>query len=145
MPLSAFATNKVLDALMRGQPLIMPSVYYLALVTTAGPTNALGGVEVTGGAYQRVPVPASLSFWAGTQGDGSTGVSIGTSGTTSNNGAITFPTPSDNWGQVVGYEFWDALTFGNRWFFGALAVPKTVSAGDPAVNFPISELHLSVL
>lgn len=142
MPLTALAQNMVLDALMRGQPILAPSIYYVALVTTEGPTNSLAGQEVLGGAYARVPIPATLSGFSGTQGEGTTGISVGGTGLSSNNIVISFPQPTDNWGSIVGYEFWDAATFGARWFYDVLKVPKTVSAGDPVVTFPIGELEI---
>lgn len=134
--LTAYASNKLLDAIWRGQQLIVPSVWYVALVTTEGPSNDLAGVEVNGGSYSRVGVASSLATWAGTQGDGSTGVSIGASGRTSNNASIVFPNPTANWGQIVGYELWDSLTFGNRWIYDVLPIPMYVSIGDPVPEFP---------
>lgn len=143
--LTAYAQNRVLDALLRGATLTMPSLYYVALVTTEAPTNALAGQEVVGGAYARASIAISLAGWAATQGGGATGVSTGTTGVTSNNAPIVFPQPTDNWGSIVGYELWDAATFGNRWIYNVLLVPKTVSAGDPPVTFPAGELQLSVV
>jgi hypothetical protein len=133
--LSSFASNTLIDALIRGGPLVMPPTWYVALVTTAGATNALAGVEVTGGSYARVAIPATLASFSGTQGDGTTSVSIGLSAQSSNNIAISFATPTTNWGAVVGYEFWDAKLFGTRWVFDTLTVPKTISVGD-TVEFP---------
>jgi hypothetical protein len=145
MPLTSFATNLVLDALWRGQALPAPATLYVALVTTAGPTNALAGIEVVGGAYARVAIKSALASWSGTQAAGSTAVSSGLTGVISNNAIVSFPQPSDNWGAVVGFELWDAPTFGQRWFFANLTVPKTVSAGDPSVTFPVGQLGLSVV
>lgn len=145
MPLTSYATNLVLDALWRGQALAPPATFFVALVTTAGPTNALAGTEVAGGAYTRAPVRCALASWSGTQSAGSTAVSGGVTGLISNNAVISFPQPSDNWGSIVGFELWDSATFGNRWFFATLTVPKTVSAGDPSVTFPAGQLNLSVV
>lgn len=143
--LTNIAQNAILDALLRGQQLVTPRVWYVALVTTEGATNALAGVEVSGGAYKRVAINADMISWSGTQADGSTGISIGSSAVTSNNGSITFPTPTANWGVVVSYELWDQAVNGARWFYDILTVPKTVSAGDPAVTFPPGELRLSFI
>lgn len=128
---------------MRGVALATPATLYFALVTTAGPNNFLAGVEVSGGSYARVGIISSLAAWAGTQGQGSTGLSTGFGGASSNNNAITFPAPTGNWGSVVGWEAWDAATLGNRWLYDVLTVPKTVSIGDPAVAFPVGELRIS--
>lgn len=91
--------------------------------------------EVVGGAYARVGVATSLVNFAGTQGAGTTVASTGTSGTTSNNGAITFPAPTANWGTIFGMVDMDAATAGNGYHFQALTVPKTVNNGDPAPSF----------
>src|ERR1700733_6915207 len=104
--LTASAQNLVLDALMRQQPLVTPLTWYVALVTTEGGSNFLAGVEVNGGSYARVAVPATLAAWAGTQGQGSTGESTGLGGNTSNNAQILFPAPTASWGAIVGYELW---------------------------------------
>lgn len=143
--MTAFTENIVLDALLRGVPLVTPGIWFVALVTTEGGSNALAGVEVSGGSYARVPIPATLAAWAGTQGQGSTGESIGLGGNTSNNLPILFPGPTSNWGQIVGYEIWDQPTNGNRWFYDALSVPKTVSVGDPAPDFPAGVLGMQFI
>lgn len=145
MALTAYAQNKIIDAFLRATPLVTPTTWYVALVTTEGATNALAGVEVQGGAYARVPVPATLASWAGTQGDNTSGISIGTSAKTSNNVSISFPMPTANWGAIVGYELWDQQINGNRWLYDVLTVPKTVSAGDPAIAFPPGALAISFI
>jgi len=98
---------------------------------STGTTN-----EVSGGAYARVGVTASLANFAGTQGSGTTTTSTGTSATTSNNSSITFPTPTANWGSIVGIGVWDAATSGNLLTWSLLTIPKTVNNGDPAPYFP---------
>ena len=91
--------------------------------------------EVTNADYGRVAVTAGLTEFAGTQAAGSITASTGTSKTTSNNSAITFPAPSTNWGVIWG-EFWaDAANGGNILSFAALAAPQTVNAGATAPSF----------
>lgn len=143
--MTASTQNAVLDALMRGTPMVTPQIWYVALVTTEGGSNFLAGVEVAGGSYARAAVPATLAAWAGTQGQGSTGQSIGLGGNTSNNAPILFPGPTSNWGAITGYELWDQPTNGNRWFYDVLSVPMTVSIGDPAPNFPAGSLGLQFI
>lgn len=93
-------------------------------------------VEVSGGSYARVAVVASLANFAGTQAAGSTTASTGTNGTTSNNGAITFPVPSAQWhpagGAIVGVVAFDAAAGGNAWDWSLLSAPKNINNGDPA-------------
>jgi hypothetical protein len=139
-----YARNRLIDFLFRGQALSPPATMYAALFTTA-PNHAIGsGTEVSGGSYARVAVVSSLANWAGTQGSGSTTVSSGSgsSAVTSNNGSITFPAPSVTWGTVTGWALFDASTGGNMWFFGALAVNKTVNAGDAAPSFATGAFSL---
>lgn len=98
--------------------------------------NAGTYTEVSGGSYARVAVVASLANFAGTQSAGSTVASSGTNGTSSNNVAITWPTPTAQWhptgGAIVGYVEFDALTVGNPWDYTLLDAPKSVNNGDPA-------------
>lgn len=132
--LSDFAENKTVDAILRGQALGAPVTSYIALYT-ACPTDSTAGTEVIGGSYARVAVTSALANWAGTQAAGSTLASTGTTGTTSNNGVITFPAPTANWGVVVCWGILDAATAGNLWIYSALAVSKTINNGDAAPSF----------
>lgn len=140
--------NKLIDFLFRAQALSIggtsaaagtgPATLYVALKTAADSDSA-SGAEVSGGSYARVAVTASLANWAGTQGAGTTAVSSGSSGTTSNNGAIAFPAPTAAWGQVVGVGIYDAVTGGNELIYTAIT-PKTINLGDPAPSFAAGAL-----
>lgn len=151
--LSDFLENKIIDWLFRGQAIGItgasaaagtgPTNLYVALLTAA-PSDAGGGTEVTGGSYARVSVASTLANWAGTQAAASTVASSGTSGTTSNNAAITFPTPTANWGVVTHFGIYDASTGGNLLFHGALTTSKTVNNGDAAPSFPAASLSLQI-
>ncbi len=140
-----FAENKLTDALFRGQALGAPATLYVGLATTAC-SDASPGTEVSisGTGYARVAVTASLVNWAGTQSAGSTIASSGTSGTTSNNGAITFPTPAGNWGSVGWVLIWDASSGGNAWVCITLSASKNVNNGDAAPAFPAATLSIQV-
>jgi len=132
--MSDYLENKLVDQLFRGQAYTFPGTLYFALFT-ANPTDAAGGTEVTGGSYARVSVAASLANFAGTQSAGSTTASSGTGGQTSNNGAITFPAPTANWGSVTGMAIFDASSGGNMLIWCALGTAKTVNNGDAAPSF----------
>lgn len=135
--LTDFAENKIVDALLRGQSLGAPATFYIGLDTVACSETG-GGTEVTGGNYARVAVASSLANWAGTQSAGSTTASSGTSGTTSNNAAITWTTPTWS-GTVVSVRWWDASTSGNAWICVNLSASKTINSGD-TVSFPAASL-----
>lgn len=151
--LSDFLENKIIDWLFRGQAIGItgasaaagtgPTNLYVALLTAA-PSDAGGGTEVSGGSYARVNVASSLANWAGTQGAGTTVASSGTSGTTSNNNAVTFPTPTANWGVITHFAVYDAVTGGNLLFHGALTTSKTVNNGDAAPSFTAASLSLQL-
>lgn len=129
--LTDFAENKFVDAFLRGQTLSAPATGYIALYTVC-PTDSTAGTEVTGGSYARVAIAASLTNWAGTQAAGSTVASSGTSGTSSNNIAVSFATPTASWSTVVCWGYVDALTAGNIWFYSALT---THVVGAPERGF----------
>lgn len=140
--------NTVVDVLIRGQSATINSktlswsaapTYYVALATTAG-SDAACGTEVSGGNYARASIASSLANWAGTQGAGTTVASSGTGGTTSNNVAVTYGAPSANWGQVVEFCVYDALTSGNLLWRAALTAAKTINNGDAAPSFAAGAL-----
>lgn len=116
---------------------------YVGLLT-ATPSDTGGGTEVSGGSYARVAVSMTMTNWAGTQSATSTTYSSGTGGTTSNNGAITFPAPTANWGTVTHFALYDQASGGNLIYWAALTTSKTVNNGDAAPSFAISALTFQI-
>lgn len=141
--LSNYAENKIVDALLRGQTLGAPATGYWALGTDTC-TDAGPGTEVSGGSYARVSVVSSLANWAGTQSAGSTVASSGTTGTTSNNAAITFPQSTAAWGNLQSVWLMDAASSGNRWICINLTTPFNVSAAGVTVSFPAGSLTFQI-
>ena len=139
--MSDYLENKLVDQLFRGQTAPTTTTLYVALYTAA-PSDTGGGTEVSGSNYSRVAVTSSLANWAGTQSAGSTTASTGTGGQTSNNGSITFPTPSATWGLVTHFAIYDATSGGNELFWGALTISKTINSGD-TVSFPAASLSIT--
>jgi hypothetical protein len=139
--MSDFLENKIIDQLFRGQTAPTTTTLYVGLLTTA-PSDTGGGTEASGGSYARVTVTSSLANWAGTQSAGSTIASSGTGGQTSNNAAITFPTPSAGWGTVTHFGIYDAASGGNLLFWGALTISKTINQAD-TVTFPAASLSIT--
>jgi hypothetical protein len=140
--MSDYLENKLIDQIFRAQAYTFPTTLYVGLLTAA-PSDTGGGTEVTGGSYARVAVTNSLANWAGTQGATTTVASSGTTGTTSNNAAITFPVPSAGWGTVAYFGIYDASSAGNLLFYGTLGIAKTINTGD-TVTFPISSLSIQL-
>lgn len=139
--MSDYLENKLIDQLFRGQAAPTTTTLYVGLLTAA-PSDAGGGTEVSGGSYARVAVTSSLANWAGTQTAGSTTASSGTGGQTSNNAAITFPTPAATWGTVTHFGIYDASSGGNLLFWGALTISKTINQAD-TVTFPAASLSVT--
>lgn len=142
--ISDYLENKLIDFVFRGQTFTPPTTIYVALFTTSDNDAGSTRVEVTGGGYARYAVTSSLANWAGTQAALSTVASNGTSGTTSNNNVITFPSPTANWGTIQGIGLFDAVTGGNELFYGALTTPKAVNNGDSAPSFAASALSIQI-
>jgi hypothetical protein len=98
---------------------------------TADPTDAGTGTEVSGGSYARVNQDPLDANWTAPDPTG---------GITRNSNAITFPSPTANWGAVTHFGIWDSATAGRFVMGGALTTPKTINNGDPAPLFPASSL-----
>lgn len=141
--LSDYLENKLIDWLLRGQAYTPPATVYVGLATTTGSDSA-SGTEVSGGSYARVSVTCNMTNFAGTQSAGSTSASSGTSGTTSNNGTITFPAPTANWGTVTDFMVFDAPSGGNMLFRAPLTTPKTINNGDAAPSFAAAALTFQI-
>ena len=140
--MSDYLENKLIDQLFRAQAAAGTATLYVGLYTAAPSDPSATGTEVSGGNYSRVAVTSSLANWAGTQAAASTVASSGTGGQTSNNAAITFPTPSATWGTVTHFAIYDAATTGNELFWGALTISKTINSGD-TVSFPAGSLAIT--
>jgi hypothetical protein len=140
--MSDYLENKIIDWLLRGQTFTPPAGLHVGLLTAA-PSDTGGGTEVSGNNYSRVNLAPSLANWAGSQAAGSTVASTGNTGTTSNNSAITFPTPSGSWGNVTHFAIYDAASAGNLLFFAALTIPKTIAQND-VVSFAAAALTIQI-
>lgn len=139
---SDYLENKLIDHLFRTATFAKPAGLYIALFTGA-PTDAAGGVEVTGGAYARVNLAPLDTNWKATQG-GTSGASSGTGGVTANAVQITFPAPTANWGTVTHFGIFDAASAGNLLIWDALTAARTILNGDPAPSFAIDALQITV-
>jgi hypothetical protein len=135
--------NSITDWFFRAQAFTPPATIHVGLLTAACSDSA-AGTEVTGGSYARVAVTSSLANWAGTQGAGTTVASSGNSGTTSNNAAITYPSPTANWGTVTHFALYSASTGGTVYFCAALTQSKTINNGDAAPSFSAGALTVQI-
>ncbi len=125
-----YLEQQIITHIFRTGSFTKPSALYIALVTALGSDSA-AGTEVSGGSYARVQRDPLDANWA----------APGAGGATNNIADLVFPTPTADWGTIVGVEIWDGPTGGaNRLYHGALTTPRTVNNGDPAPLFPASSL-----
>jgi hypothetical protein len=134
---SDYLENRILDHFLGGVASSAPATVYVALFTTAPNDASTGtspspGVEVSGGNYARAAVTNNATNWPNASG-----------GAKSNGTAITFATPSANWGVIVAFAIVDALTNGNILYWGLITPNKTVNNGDPAPSFAIGDLDVT--
>lgn len=121
--------KKVLDLIFRNTgasataPMGLDATNLWIGLFTAAPTDSAAGTEVSGGAYARVAVARTGAGFA---------AASGALATTSNSGAITFPTASASWGTVVAFGIFDAASAGNLIYWGDLTASKAVGSGDTA-------------
>lgn len=123
--------NTYIDA-FRGQEFAVPTAFYVALYTSACASDSATFTEVTGGSYARKQYNPSLANWAGTQGAGTTVASSGTTGTTSNNNAITFDAATADWGIVQCFAVMSASSGGTMYFYAPLTASRNITNGSTA-------------
>lgn len=117
MGMSNYLETAVLN-LLRGVSFTPPATVYVALYTN-DPTDADIGTEVSAVDYAR----QAITFGEPVQGaDGKAAIS--------NNTEIAFSQAGTSWGTITHIGFRDAATGGNLLYYGALANPKTIDAGD---------------
>ena len=110
MPFTTVTANKLINKLLRNTDFVHPSAIYVSL-HTADPTQT-GASEVTGGGYTRVV---------------STFVNP-TTKVTENVADVEFTDmPAVT---VTHIGLWDAVTGGNFWWGGELAISKTIAVED---------------
>ena len=102
--------------------MVMPAALFVGLDTTA-PTATTGGAEVQGNGYARQAATFALST---------------TPNVAANVATVAFPEATAPWGVIGWFELWDALTAGNRLYWGPLVnaadgvtpVLRSVLGGD---------------
>ena len=119
--------NKMLDHLLKTTPFVVPTDIYIELYTVA-PTDAGGGTPASGGSYAR----KVCNTWDGAAG-----------GATANTGAITFVQATGDWGTILAFALFDAITGGNFLAWADLTVNKDILNGDTA-EFAAGELDVTL-
>jgi len=112
------AANAVLNLLLGGTSISVPTTYYVGLSTTALTTNGTGYTEPSGNAYARVAVANNKSNF-----------SVATIATLTNLSTITFPEATPvGWGTITYVFLANSLTAGTVWYYEALTTSRIVQA-----------------
>lgn len=108
--------NEILDYLFGSGS---PATLYFGLYTDLPDPDGTGGTEVTGGSYARA-----------SKTNNGTNFPAASGAQKSNANAITFPTATALWGNVVGVGIFDASSGGTPKYFGPLENDRTIDTGD---------------
>ena len=121
------AEERSLDWLWTNGAATRPTAWYVGLFTTT-PTadDGTGGTECSNAGYARQSVTL-----------------VRTLQTMNPSAVVTFGPATENWTEVVGFGFWDAVTAGNMLAFEALVTPRTLSNGDSA-EFATADLSVTL-
>ena len=123
------------DHLLRTATWSKPSDIYVGLFTTMPDDAGAGGVEVTSGSYARVKCGPSDAAWTGPAGG---------NGVYSNTAIVQFAAPTGNWGAILGFGLFSAITAGTLYVSKAFTASVTISNGDPAPGFAIGALTVTI-
>lgn len=130
MPMTNYLQGKWATHVLGSNTFAKPSALYAALFTSAI-TPGGSGTEVTGGSYARVAI---------TQADANWNQVVSSNTVWANANAITFPSPTANWGSVQCIALFDASSGGNMLAYATLSSTLNVTSGSPAPTFPASSL-----
>jgi len=126
MSFSNYLETKVLDHVFGGTAYTAPSTLYLALFTAVSDGEAGTVTEVSGGGYVRQSVAFTTS-----------------GNTTSNTGAVEYPTATANYGTVTHVGIYDASSSGNLMAYASLSSSKTIETGD-VFRVPAGDLDITL-
>lgn len=126
--MSTYLANALLNHVRGGATYTPPTNLYIAAYTAA-PTKAGGGTEVAGNGYIRVTIPYGAA----------------SDGLMENSAIVAFAAASGgNWGDIVAYGVFDAISGGNFLGFATLDnSPVTINDGD-ILRFPIGDLAFGI-
>jgi hypothetical protein len=139
--LSDYTEAHVLDTVFSAAAWPTIATHYIALYTVLPTDVNASGTEVSGGSYARCAVTNNATTWPAATGSNPTSKSNGI--------AFTFAAPTANWGTVVGFAVYDALTVGNELCWAPLTVggvvtTKVINNGDSAPSFAIGTMTITL-
>lgn len=130
---SDFLELELLDHVFGNAAYTAPGTLYIGLFTAA-PSDSGGGTEVSGGSYARQSVT-----------NNATNFPAASAGAKSNGTVIQWAAaPTANWGTVVAFGIFDAVTAGNLLGWATLTTNRTINSGDGAPKFAIGDLDITL-
>ena len=128
-----YAESRTLDKWLGATDFTPPANTFIALYTSIPGDASASGTEVTGGSYARVQLTNNTTNWPNASG---------TNPTIKQNGvAINFTTATADWGTVVAFAIYDALTVGNEIAWGELLTNYTDVVPDSTTDFLNATAH----
>ena len=125
MSFTNFLETEILDHVFAGAAYTAPSTKYIGLFTAISDGEAGSVTEVSGSAYARQAMAFTTS-----------------GATTSNSGAVEFPTATGSWGTITHVGIYDAASSGNLMVYATLTASKAITTGYvfrvPAVDLDIT-------
>lgn len=122
---SNYLEDAVLNHVFRNSALTSPTTVYMALYTTT-PSDAGGGVQVSGAGYTR----QAVTFGAPS------------GGAISNTGSVSFTASGGNFGDVVAVGLFDAASAGNLLAWDGITT-ATVNDGD-TITFAVGDIDITL-
>jgi len=123
MPKTYYADNTALNLFLRNTPFAPPTQTYLGLFSVT-PTPAGGGTEIAGNGYVRV----AITFLPPTNGQ------------CASMADVIFPVNIiSDWGNVVAFGVFDAISGGNLLYFANLSSTRYVAVNDQ-IKFPAGQI-----
>lgn len=135
--LSNYFANGFLDRMFRNQAFTISANYAGLTTATVSDSNTGSTItEVSGGSYARVQI--------NTAGGASPAWSSVSGNSVANNQAVSFPTPSGNWGTVTSGVLCDAATAGNLLAYWNDFVDQAITSPDTsAVSIGAASLTIT--
>jgi hypothetical protein len=125
-----YLAHELLDHMLKTGAFTQPTNLYVALSTTDWSDDGTGGTEPVGNGYARL-----------NHNDFSPDASAGA---IDNASAVTFAAASGgNWGTIIAFAIYDALTGGNPFAYAGMDADKAVNDGDVA-EFAAGDLNITL-
>lgn len=112
-----------------------PSNIYVALFLTMPAEDGTGAVEVSGTGYARIACGPGDSYWT---------TPVSGSGSYTNAVVVQYGSPGADWGSVVGFGLFDAITSGNYLTGNIFSAPVSILSGNPPPAFAIGALNVTI-